>query len=397
MYEVDNQELIGLPETPRAQKAKFSILIADKLVDFYSDIAYKYEDPIRGETFRPFEVTPPVTVSLDNKAYIFGDNQSKQISVTVKSGSVDSLAGMLSLRLSAGWRCFPENQKFTVKKKGEEKTYLFELYAPLGAAEGEVNAVATIGSQSYDKKLVTIQYEHIPTQMVYQEAKAKLTKIDIRKETRKIAYIMGAGDEIPQSLRQIGYEVSLLEDKDISLDNLKKFDVVIMGIRAYNAVERLKVHQPKLYEFVENGGTMIVQYNNNFDIYIDEVAPFKMKISRDRVTVEEAEMRFLKPEHDVLNKPNVITSRDFDGWVQERGLYFPSEWDSKMEAILSCNDPNESAKNGSLLVAPYGKGYYVYTGLAFFRQLPAGVPGSYRLFSNIISLKQKEEIKKKKK
>jgi hypothetical protein len=166
-----------------------------------------------------------------------------------------------------------------------------------------------------------------------------------------------------------------------------------MGIRAYNAVERLKVHQPKLYEFVQNGGTMIVQYNNNFDIYLDELAPFKMKLARDRVTVEEAEMRFLKPEHQVLNQPNVITNRDFDGWVQERGLYFPSEWDSKMEAILSCNDPNEPPRNGSLLVAPYGKGYYVYTGLAFFRQLPAGVPGAYRLFSNLISLKKKEEKK----
>ncbi len=397
MYEVDNQELIGLPETPRSQRAKFSIMVTDKLIDFYTDIAYKYEDPVRGETFRPFEVTAPVYVSLDNKAYIFGDNQAKQVSVTVKSGSADSLFGSVALKMSAGWRCFPTKHDFSMKKKGAEKTFSFELYAPSSASEGEVTAVATVKNESFDKKLVTIQYEHIPTQMVFQEAKAKLTKIDIQKTNRKIAYIMGAGDEIPQSLRQIGYEVTLLEDKDISADNLKKYEVVIMGIRAYNAVERLKVHQPKLYEFVENGGTMIVQYNNNFDIYLDELAPYKMKLARDRVTVEEAEMRFLKPEHDVLNKPNIISNRDFEGWVQERGLYFPSEWDPKMEAILSCNDPGEPARNSGLLVAPYGKGYYVYTGLAFFRQLPAGVPGAYRLFTNIISLKQKVEIKKKNK
>ncbi len=393
MYEVDNQELIGLPETPRALRAKFSVIIADKLVDFYYDIAYKFEDPVKGETFRPFEITPPVSVSMDNKAYIFADNQPKQMKVTIKSGSQDSLYGSLALKMPAGWRYFPEKQYFSTKKKGEEKTYNFELYAPSTAAEGEITAIATVNNESFDKKLINVQYEHIPTQMVFQEAKAKLTKVDLRKENRKVAYIMGAGDEIPQSLRQIGYEVTLLEDKDINADNLKKFDVLIMGIRAYNAVERLKVHQPKLYEFVQNGGTMIVQYNNNFDIYLDELAPYKMKLARDRVTEEEAEMRFLKPEHEVLNQPNVISARDFEGWVQERGLYFPSEWDAKMEAILSCNDQNEPARNGSLLVAPYGKGYYVYTGLAFFRQLPAGVPGAYRLFANLINLKQKEEKK----
>lgn len=393
MYEVDNQELIGLPETPRGLKVKFSTVIADRAIDFYADVVYKFEDPVRGEVFRPFEITPPVFVALDNKAYIFVDNQPKQVKVTVKAGSQDSTYGTLSLKMPKDWRFVPEKHYFYTKKKGEEKTFTFEVYAPSNATEGDLTAVATINNQEFDKRLVTIQYEHIPTQMVLLESKAKLTKLDLKKENRKIAYIMGAGDEIPQSLRQIGYEVSILEDKDINTENLKKFDVLIMGIRAYNAVERLKVHQPKLYDFVDKGGTMIVQYNNNFDIYLDEIAPFKLKISRDRVTEEDSEMRLLAPNHDVLNTPNKITQTDFGGWVQERGLYFPSEWDAKAEAILSCNDANETPKNGGLLVAPYGKGYYVYTGLAFFRQLPAGVPGAYRLFTNIINLKQKEVVK----
>lgn len=393
MYVVDNQELIGLPETPRALKVKFSTTIAEKAIDFYTDIVYKFEDPVRGEVFRPFEITPPVFVALDNKAYIFADNQPKQVKVTLKAGKQDSTYGTLSLKMPSGWRYAPEKHYFYTKKKGEEKTFTFEVYAPNNASEGDLTAVASINNQDFDKNLVTVQYEHIPTQMVLLESKAKLTKIDLKKENRKIAYIMGAGDEIPQNLRQIGYEVTILEDKDINTENLKQFDVLIMGIRAYNAVERLKVHQPKLYDFVEKGGTMIVQFNNNFDIYLDEIAPFKLKLSRDRVTEESSEVRFLSPNHDVLNMPNKITAADFEGWVQERGLYFPSEWDTKAEAILSCNDANETPKNGGLLVAQHGKGYYIYTGLAFFRQLPAGVPGAYRLFANIINLKQKEIVK----
>lgn len=399
MYNVNEQELIGLPETPRALRTKFSLMLNEKSLDFYVNIAHKYEDPVRGEIFRPFEVTPAVFVSMDNKAYIFGDNQPKQIKVTVKSGRQDSLMGSLSLKVPIGWRFVPERQSFKTLKKGEEKTFVFELYPPYNTTEGEISAFATVGEQSYNQKLIMVQYDHIPTQMVLQNATAKVTRLDLRRTDRKIAYIMGAGDEVPQSLRQIGYDVTLLEDKDINAENLKKYDVIVMGIRAYNAVERLKVHQPKLYDFVQNGGTMIVQYNNNFDIYLDELAPFKMKLSRDRVTNEDAEMRFLKADHVALNTPNVITQADFKGWVQERGLYFPSEWDTKMEALLSCNDANELAKNGSLLVAPYGKGYYVYTGLAFFRQLPAGVPGAYRLFTNLISLGDdpKQDTKKRKK
>jgi LmbE family N-acetylglucosaminyl deacetylase len=396
MYTVNNQELIGLPETPRALRAKFAVLIGDRLIDFYSDISYKFEDAVKGETFRPFEIMPPVFVNMGEKVYVYANNQPKNVEVVVKSGSQDSVGGFVSLKVGEGWRIFPDKQYWSSKKKGEEKTFTFSVYPPMGAAEHKIEAFVNINNVVYSKKLVTIQYDHIPTQMILQEASAKAVKLDLRQEARKIAYIMGAGDEIPQNLRQIGYDVTLLDEKNITAENLKSYNVVIMGIRAYNSVERLKVHQPKLYEFVENGGTMVVQYNNNFDIFLEDLAPFKMKLSRDRVTDENAEMRFIAPKNPVLNTPNFITPKDFEGWVQERGLYFPSEWDKAMEAVLSCNDPNEPAKNGSLLVAKYGKGYYVYTGLAFFRQLPAGVPGAYRLFSNIISLQGEVDKKGKK-
>ena len=200
---------------------------------------------------------------------------------------------------------------------------------------------------------------------------------------------MGAGDEIPASLEQIGYDVDVLEDREISLNNLKKYDALIMGIRAYNTVDRLKFHQPKLLEYVKQGGTMIVQYNTTWRLSFpsEELAPYPMKLSRDRVASETAEVRFLLPEHEVLNYPNKITDEDFEGWVQERGLYFPNEWDEEnFEAILSCNDPGEDPKDGGLLIAKYGEGYYIYTGYSWFRELPAGVAGAFRLFTNMISI-----------
>ena len=197
---------------------------------------------------------------------------------------------------------------------------------------------------------------------------------------------MGAGDEVPDALRQIGYQVTMLKEADLTAANLRRFDAVLLGVRAYNTVDRLRFLQPVLLEYVQNGGNLIVQYTVNRGTVLPEIGPYPLKLSSDRVTVENAEVRFLKPQHPLLNTPNKITSRDFRGWVQEQGLYYPSQWDSKYQAIISSNDPGESAKDGAILVADYGKGHYIYTGLSFFRELPAGVPGAYRLLTNMISL-----------
>lgn len=199
---------------------------------------------------------------------------------------------------------------------------------------------------------------------------------------------MGAGDEMPACLEQIGYKVTLLGDHDFqNTEGLRRFDAIVMGIRAYNTKEKLKFQNEKLIEYVKNGGTLVVQYNTNGrDLLLPQFGPYPLKLGRGRTTEEDTEVRVLKPEHAVLNTPNKITKKDFEGWVQERGLYFLSEWDNQYEAILSCNDVGEKKEDGGLVVAKVEKGYFIYTGYSFFRQLPAGVPGAYRLFANLLSL-----------
>ena len=222
--------------------------------------------------------------------------------------------------------------------------------------------------------------------MVLKTAEAKAIRLKIKTKNEKIAYIMGAGDEVPKSLTQMGYEVEIIKPEEIATERLQGFDVVMTGIRAYNTVNTLAFKQKTLLDFVKNGKTMIVQYNTTDDLVTKDIAPFPLKISRDRVTEENAEVRFLAPNHAVLNYPNKITAEDFKGWKQEQGLYYPSEWNTAFTPILSANDKGETPKNGALLIAKYGKGNYVYTGLSFFRELPEGVAGAFRLLANIIAI-----------
>jgi hypothetical protein len=215
--------------------------------------------------------------------------------------------------------------------------------------------------------------------------------LDLKITNEKIGYIMGAGDEVPNSLKQMGYAVSFLKPEEITAEKLSPFDVIITGIRAYNVLQILDNKQDILFDFVKNGKTMVVQYNTSSDIVTTSIAPFPLKISNDRVTEENAAIRFLAPEHPVLHFPNKISTKDFENWKQEQGLYYPNEFDQAFTPIISSNDKGETPKNGALLVAPYGKGYYVYTGLSFFRELPEGVAGAFRLLANIISLKNNSE------
>jgi len=386
-YKVEDQQLRGLPETPRSFKVAFRLDVDGTPLTVEREVVYKRTDPVDGEVFRPFEIIPPVAANLPEKVVLFANQDAKEVSVLVKAGKPD-LSGSISLELPQGWRAEPESIPFELKLKGEEKRVVFELYPPVEQSEGYLRPVVELDGHLYHKELVLIEYPHIPTQTVIQDAKARVVKVNLEKKGNRIGYVMGAGDEIPTSLEQIGYEVTLLEDRDMTVDNLKQYDAVIMGIRAYNTQDRLQFHQNKLLEYVRQGGTMIVQYNTTRGLVIpmDDIGPYPLKISRDRVAVEEAEVRFLQPEHPVLNYPNKITQKDFEGWVQERGLYFPDEWDDNYQAILSSNDPGEPARDGGLLVTEYGDGYFVYSGYSWFRELPAGVPGAFRLFANLISL-----------
>lgn len=392
MFTVRDQQLVGLPETPRQVKVQFEARIAGRPMIWETEVVFKKVDPDRGEVYQPFEITPPVFANMKDGVYVFAGSEPKTVALTLKAGA-PGISGQVSWKTPEGWRIEPAMQDFAMKTKSEEQTLSFQLFPPAQASEGRLVPQVRIGDQVYDKEIVTIQYEHIPTQTVLRTAGARIARLDMRKAGRQVGYIMGAGDEVPAALRQIGYDVTELKDADITPDNLSRFDAVILGVRAYNTLDRIKFHQPRLLEYVKDGGNLIVQYNTNNSLLIpqNEIAPFPMKISRERVTVEEAEMRFLLPTHPVLNTPNKISSKDFEGWVQERGLYFPNEWDKAFSAIFSCNDPGEKPADGSLLIAPYGKGHYIYTGLAFFRQLPAGVTGAYRLMANMISLGRSEQ------
>jgi LmbE family N-acetylglucosaminyl deacetylase len=388
MYNVSDQLLRGLPETPRPLRVAFNLEIAGTAVRIEKDVVFKRPDPVAGEVYQPFEVIPPVSTSLPEPVYIFADNQSQTVNVVVKAGRA-GIAGKAMLDLPKGWGAEPASVDFELELKGASVTIPFQLFPPQQQSVGQLMPIVQLSDgQAYQQEMILIEYDHIPTQTILRDAQSKIVKIDIEKKGERVGYVAGAGDAIPQSLQQIGYEVDMLTDGEITTENLTQYDAVIMGIRAYNVNDNLKFYQDALMDYVEQGGTMIVQYNTNRGLKVDQekIGPYPLEISRDRVTVEEAEVRFLAPDHPVLNTPNKITQADFEHWVQERGLYFPDEWDEKYTPILSSNDPGESPKDGGLLVAPYGKGHYIYSGYSWFRELPAGVPGAFRLFANMISI-----------
>lgn len=385
MYSVADPELIGTPENAPALSWWATIEINGTQIEYELPVIYKENDPVAGEAYRPLEVTPPVFLNISEKVYVFGNGASKPIEVKVLAGQANA-KGDLSLNLPKGWKAKPAKYAFDLSDKGAEAVYSFELFPPATAHSGEIQAVANIEGKTYNNSLVRIEYDHIPKQALFPVSTAKVVKVELEKRGTNVGYIVGSGDEIPASLAQIGYEVTELSNGDITAEKMKMYDAVIVGIRAYNTNDRLKFYQEELMEYVKNGGTMIVQYNTAHQLVTKDLGPYPLQLSRDRVTVEEAEVRVLKPDHPIMNAPNKITAADFDGWVQERGLYFPNEWDDQYEAILSSNDPGEDPRNGGLLVAKYGKGYYIYSGYSWFRELPAGVPGAYRIFTNMISI-----------
>jgi LmbE family N-acetylglucosaminyl deacetylase len=386
MYRVDNQQLIGLPEKSADLQAVFSFTIEGQTITFSTPVIYKYTDEVRGELYRTFEIRPEVSVNISDKVYVFANTQPKDLEVTIKSAKA-GVKGSVALELPKGWVSNPQKIAFDFANKYQEQKVIFKITPSDITPEGQIKAVATTENGTFDRGIQTVAYDHIPPQTLFPLAEAKGVKLDIKTKGKLIGYIAGAGDDVPSALRQIGYAVTMLTEKELN-DDLSKFDAIVVGVRAYNTEERLKYYQKKLMDYVQNGGNMVVQYqvNSNLQKLDGSIGPFPFKLSRDRVTVEEAEVRFLKPESPILNAPNKITAKDFDGWIQERGLYFPNEWDANYEAVLSSNDPNEKPADGGLLHAKYGKGNYVFTGYAFFRQLPAGVSGAYRLFANLISV-----------
>ena len=385
MYYVADESLIGFPETPRYLKAEFVLEINGVQVPLTKDIVFKYNNPVDGEMYKPFEILPEISASFQEKVIVFTNNNSQKITVKLKA-TKDNLKGNLSLCIPENWQIVPQNKSFQLLKKGEEQSYTFEVFPPENNSEGLISPIVEIDRKTFTNEIIEINHNHIPFQSVVMPSEAKLVRLNIAIKGNLVGYIQGAGDEIPDCLRQMGYTVVELDENDITSEKIKNFDAIVLGIRIYNTNPRSKFYQKELFDYVKNGGTLITQYNTNFRLEVENVAPFPLKLSRDRVTDENSEVFFVNPQHEMLNFPNKITQHDFDGWVQERGLYFPNEWSNDFETVLSMNDNGETPKTGSLLVAKYGKGNFVYTGLSFFRELPAGVPGAYKLFANMISI-----------
>jgi hypothetical protein len=331
------------------------------------------------------EVLPPVTLDPRASLLVFADAQPKSLVVRLKAHRAD-VAGELAPELPAGWRAEPPSQKFTLAKKEGEAELTFRIQPPRGESSGLLRLVATVDGQKLSRALQHIEHAHIPIQTLTPEAEVKLVRVDARHQRRRVGYIAGAGDEVAAALRQIGFDVTLLSDDAIAGGALAQYQAIITGVRAYNVDARLPFLHDKLMKYVAEGGTLVVQYNtvNWISNVPAEIGPAPFKISRERVTDETATVTALDPAHPLLTRPNRIGVRDFAGWVQERGLYFADTWDPIYQPILSMHDSGEKELKGALLVAKHGKGAFIYTGLAFFRQLPAGVPGAYRLIANLI-------------
>ena len=386
MYAVNDPKNIGLAESIRNLKVVFSLEINNVPFEITKDIVYKYNDPAKGEQYFYVAIVPEVSTEIVDATFLFNDANAKKVAVKVKAAK-DAIVGQVALELPTDWLVSPKSIHFELAKKDSEKIVYFEVSPPNKSTEVFAKAVVTVNNKNFSSQHISIDYPHIAKQEVLKSSQAKFIKLDLKTQSQKIGYIIGAGDVVPESLLQMGYEVKLLKPEDINEQYLNTFDVIITGIRAYNTLEVLVAKQHILFDFVKKGKTMVVQYNSPNLLPGTELAPFPLKLSLDRVNEENAVVDFLAPNHPVLNHPNTITKDDFKGWTQEQGLYYPNEFDVAFTPIITANDTGETPKKGALLVASYGKGFYVYTGLSFFRELPAGVSGAYRLMANIIALK----------
>ena len=386
-YQIPSAELIGKPETPVAFHADVTLVLNGTSISYSLPVIHRYSEPDKGERYRDFEILPPVTAAFEETVRIFSNAHGQSLRVRVKSNA-EQVSGTLGLEVPEGWVVTPAAYSFTLEGKGVEGEYQFEVLPPENASEGFITPRIASGGAVYDKELITISYDHTPTQSVLMPARVKVVRLNVQKEGQHIGYIMGAGDALPANLEAIGYTVHPLKVSELTDERLNSMDAVVMGIRAYNVLDELPFKTPLLLDYVRNGGTLVVQYNTSGrgERDFSQFSPYPLRLSRDRVSNEEAEVRLLAKSHPILTFPNQIRPSDFDGWIQERGLYFPNQWDSAFIPILSMNDPGEPPRDGSLLVANYGKGYYIYTGLSFFRELPAGVPGAFKLFANMLSI-----------
>jgi len=397
-FTVKQQELIGQPDIEPAFKASYLVIIEDQPFVFQKPVKYKFTDPVKGELYQPVTVIPAVSVNINPALLLFKKDEtaSRKAAIELRANrSIQYQSASMMLRSRSNAITITEKER-SLSKGG---LHTFDMNIASGSVSSNVESAMPFvkfnqDTNSHFLALAKIQYDHIPNiSYLYTDA-VKLLRLDLKTRGKRIGYIVGAGDKVPGALEEMGYEVIILTDKELSRNNLKQFDAIITGVRAYNTNEWLNTHYDKLMKYVHDGGNLIVQYNTSNQIgpVRAKIGPYNFNISRNRITDENAAVTFAKPEHQVLHFPNRITQDDFKGWIQERSIYHATDLDNKFETVLSMNDPGEQPDNGSLAIARYGKGFFTYTGLVFFRQLPAGVPGAYRLLANLIALNQKKEM-----
>jgi LmbE family N-acetylglucosaminyl deacetylase len=386
-YNVTNQQLIGQPDVQPSYLVSFNLVIDGEPISFTKPLRYKFTDQVKGELYEPLVVLPPYTIDVSKEVNILRPKEDwrQEFSYTaqknlpaVKIYDDRSIVLYDSIGLGKGSRRTSSNM-FDVKPKAGVSidTLSFHYF--------EKPSTVTA------KTLHTIKYDHIPYINYFTDAVNKYVILDVKTSGKKIGYIVGAGDKVPESLEQMGYEVTLLTEKELSRNNLRQFDAIISGVRAFNTNDWMSKYYDKLMRYVEEGGNYIVQYSQANNVRA-KMGPYPFVLSGKRITDENAAVTFLNPEHQVLNFPNKITQSDFNGWIQERSIYHADNLDPHYEKILRMSDPGENPDDGSLVITKYGKGYFTYTGLVFFRELPAGVPGAYRLMANIIALNRKKEF-----
>jgi LmbE family N-acetylglucosaminyl deacetylase len=389
LFRVGDYSLVGLPEA-HPLRAHVAVLAGPEgeRLNFTAPVLYRWVDRVRGELYRPVEVLPPLAVNVAERVLVFPDARAKQLRVTLRANAAEGASGLLRPQLPAGWSAAPTEAPFALKGRGEELRLTFTLTPPAAASSGTIwfQVGPPNGPRARARGVDVSEYPHIPRQTLFPAAEARLVRADVKRRGTRVGYVMGSGDEVPEALRQVGYEVMLLSDEELDGADFSRFDAVVTGVRAYNTRARLRAAQPRLLEYVERGGTLVVQYNTD-DRSLEGFAlgPYPLRLSANRVTVEDAPVRLVAPGDSMLAAPNRISVADFEGWVQERGLYFPSEWDARYRPLFAAADPGESESLGLTLAARHGRGVYVYTPLSWFRQLPAGVPGAFRLFVNLVS------------
>ncbi len=388
-FDVRDQLLIGKAENDPSFLVKLTVNIEGQDFVIIRPVQFKYNDPVKGDVYQPVPVLPKVEMSFTKENFISMNGGLADVGYRLRNNnSNDIIAYKINQQYPNNW----QNNFRTISykqtaNKEQSGTIIFKPLSKETNTTEEIN-LATIDGK-YDGYTKTISYEHIPTITYFPKAKANLVKLDIKIIGKKIGYIVGAGDKLPQALEAMGYEVRTLSAADLTDNTLKQFDAIITGIRAYNIYEYLSDKNDVLMRYVQNGGNLIVQYlkSNQVGANKVQVGPYPFAVNpQSRITEENAKVNFILPEHQVLNYPNKITEKDFEGWVQERSTYQADQADAHYEKPLQMADTGESASDGSLLIAKFGKGNFIYTGLVFFRQLPAGVPGAYRLMANLIAL-----------